>query len=36
MRLPVTRVDFRFDGLETGERRAFMDRFDLYFHRGGG
>jgi hypothetical protein len=36
MRLPVTRVDFQFNGLEAGERKTFMDRFDLYFHRGGG
>ncbi|MCP4283943.1 MAG: hypothetical protein GY792_05770 [Gammaproteobacteria bacterium] len=36
MSLPVTQVDFRFSGLDEKERKAFMDRFDLYFHRGGG
>ena len=36
MRLPVTPVDFRFNGLEEASRKEFMDRFDLYFHRGGG
>ncbi|MCB1874262.1 MAG: hypothetical protein KDI49_20040 [Gammaproteobacteria bacterium] len=36
MRLPVTRVEFRFTGLDALHRKAFMDRFDLYFHRGGG
>ena len=36
MRLPVTRVDFSFNGLEAVQRKAFMERFDLYYHRGGG
>ena len=36
MRLPVTRVDFQFIGLDADERKSFMGRFDLYFHRGGG
>jgi hypothetical protein len=36
MRLPVTQVDFRFTGMAVVERKEFMDRFDLYFHRGGG
>lgn len=36
MRLPRLRVSFRFAGLDDGERHAFMKRFDLYMHRGGG
>lgn len=36
MRLPSTRVDFEFNGISTAERGAFMQRFELYFHRGGG
>ena len=34
--LPVTRVDFQFIDLDEKRRKVFMDRFDLYFHRGGG
>lgn len=36
VRLPRLHVSFRFDGLGAPERRAFMDRFDTYMHRGGG
>lgn len=36
MRMPVLRVDFRFDGLDEAQRFAFMRRFDLYMQRGGG
>ena len=35
-RLPVTPVEFLFVGLQQNERREFIERFDLYFHRGGG
>jgi len=34
--LPVLLVSFRFSGLSGDQRGAFMDRFDLSFHRGGG
>lgn len=34
--LPVTRVDFDFTGIQSDERSMFMQRFELYFHRGGG
>jgi hypothetical protein len=34
--LPRLHVDFRFDGLDAGQRLAFMKRFDLYMQRGGG
>jgi hypothetical protein len=33
--LPRLHVDFRFDGLDAGQRLAFMKRFDLYMQRGG-
>lgn len=36
VRLPRLHVSFRFDGLGAPERRAFMERFDLYLQRGGG
>ena len=36
MRLPRLGVRFRFDGVEEGERQAFMRYFDLYMQRGGG
>jgi len=36
MRLPVTRLNFRFDGYGEDEIDAFLSRFDLYFRRGGG
>jgi hypothetical protein len=34
--LPVTPVDFQFNGLDEAARRLFMQRFDRYFQRGGG
>lgn len=34
--LPVTPVDFQFNGLDEAARRQFMSRFDRYFQRGGG
>lgn len=34
--LPVIPVEFIFTGLSDQERNEFMDRFDRYFHRGGG
>ncbi len=34
--LPVLHVTFRFDGINSGERDAFLARFDLYTRRGGG
>lgn len=36
LRLPVTRVEFTFAGHTPQQLRAFMDRFELYLHRGGG
>jgi hypothetical protein len=34
--LPRLHVRFRFEGLDAGQRLAFMKRFDLYMQRGGG
>ena len=36
MRMPVLRVGFAFSGLDSEQRYAFMQRFDLYMQRGGG
>ena len=36
VRLPRLHVNFRFEGLDAGQRFAFMKRFDLYMQRGGG
>jgi len=36
IRLPRLQVRFRFQGLDDGQRLAFMKRFDLYTQRGGG
>lgn len=36
IRLPVTHVELRFDGFDDGQQQAFLERFDLYFHKGGG
>jgi hypothetical protein len=36
MQLPRLYVTFRFENLDTGQRLAFMKRFDLYMQRGGG
>ena len=36
MRMPRLIVTFRFAGLNDAERYAFMKRFDLFMHRGGG
>jgi hypothetical protein len=36
VRLPRLHVSFRFEGLDAGQRLAFMKRFDLYMQRGGG
>lgn len=36
VRLPRLHVEFRFEGLDAGQRFAFMKRFDLYMQRGGG
>jgi hypothetical protein len=36
MRMPRLHVNFRFEGLDAGQRLAFMKRFDLYMQRGGG
>jgi hypothetical protein len=36
VRLPRLHVHFRFEGVGADERRAFMQRFDLYMQRGGG
>lgn len=35
-RIPRLQVRFVFAGLDDGQRLAFMKRFDLYMHRGGG
>ncbi len=34
--LPVLAVRFRFERLDDAARAAFLARFDLYTHRGGG
>lgn len=34
--LPVTPVEFCFEGLDGEARSRFMERFDRYFQRGGG
>lgn len=34
--LPVTPVEFEFDGLDERARGRFMQRFERYFQRGGG
>lgn len=34
--LPRLMVRFEFEGLDAAARDAFMKRFDLYMHRGGG
>ncbi len=34
--LPVTNVQFTFKGYSSSEVTSFMQRFDLYFRRGGG
>jgi hypothetical protein len=36
MRMPTLHVSFRFEGLDSRQRLAFMKRFDLYMQRGGG
>jgi hypothetical protein len=36
MRLPMTRIEFRFSGYTDAEAKAFLDHFDLRFRRGGG
>lgn len=36
VRLPRLHVSFRFDDVPGDARRAFMERFDAYMHRGGG
>ena len=36
MRMPRLIVRFHFAGLNDAERYAFMKRFDLFMHRGGG
>ena len=36
LRLPVTRVEFRFAEMPQAERERFMARFERYFQRGGG
>ena len=36
VRMPRLLVSFRFAGLDEAQRYAFMKRFDLYMHRGGG
>ena len=34
--LPYVDVDFGFRGMEGGARRAFLERFDRAFQKGGG
>jgi len=36
LRLPVTDVQFRFSGFDQASFKAFIERFDLAFQRGGG
>ncbi|HEY5717866.1 MAG TPA: hypothetical protein VIS52_05175 [Motiliproteus sp.] len=34
--LPVTQVELQFEGLNTAQVSQFLQRFDLYYHKGGG
>ena len=36
MALPRQRVEIHLDGYGNAQRRAFLDRFELYYRRGGG
>lgn len=36
IRLPRLAVHYRFDGVDSADRQAFMKRFDLTIQRGGG
>jgi hypothetical protein len=36
VQMPRLAVAFRFAGVDTAARNAFMKRFDLYMQRGGG
>lgn len=36
VRLERHRVEIAFDGLDAAAQEAFMDRFTLYYQRGGG
>lgn len=36
IRLPRLAVRYRFEGVDSAERQAFMKRFDLTIQRGGG
>lgn len=36
LKLPVTWIYFKFDNVSSADRTAFMQRFELYFRRGGG
>ena len=36
MSMPRLAIVFRFEGVDEGERQAFMRYFDLYTQRGGG
>jgi len=36
LRLPVTRISFKFDGVDSAQRAGFMQHFELCFRRGGG
>jgi hypothetical protein len=36
LRLPYLEVRFTFFGFPSSERQEFMERFELYFQRGGG
>lgn len=36
MSMPRLAIVFRFEGVDAGERHAFMRYFDLYTQRGGG
>jgi hypothetical protein len=36
VRLERHRVEIAFDGLDQAAQDAFMDRFSLYYQRGGG
>ncbi len=36
LQLPVTILEFRFDGYTTEQTEKFMRQFDMSFHKGGG
>lgn len=36
LEIPVLRVTFEFSGFSSQQKQALIDRFNRYFHKGGG